>query len=70
VSVIVEILRDNKKTKGKIGDEVDIDPVLGNYLAGFGYVRIVKHDKPGKAAKAKNTLKKPKEIDPDESDKE
>ena len=49
--MIVEVLQRHKYVAGDVGDEVDIDPVKGNWLATIGVVKVVKHDpvdgKPG-----------------------
>lgn len=43
--MLVKVLQQSKKVKAKVGEEVEIDSKLGNYLAGFGVVKILTHDK-------------------------
>jgi len=66
--MIVEILQPNGGVPGKIGAHVQIDGHLGNYYAGIGVVRIVKHDAAtGPAAKLEKTAN-PKKKDDDDTD--
>lgn len=42
----VLIKQPTRKLQGGVGDEVECDAALGNYLSGLGIVEITQHDKP------------------------
>jgi|14BtaG_2_1085337.scaffolds.fasta_scaffold12917_5 hypothetical protein len=41
--MIVEVLQNDKRVDGSVGDHVAIDPAMGSTLACFGVVRVVSH---------------------------
>lgn len=42
--MIVKILRESRRLKGKVSDDVECDAALGNHLACLGYVKILRHE--------------------------
>ena len=42
----VRLIRQTKKLSGEVGQEVECESRLGNYLACHGFAVIVKHDPP------------------------